>query len=234
MNRQPQRMIQTLPMLALLLLAGCAADDRQMAADFFSSFFKERYATPLNVASYAVGASTGDAEADAALGAADTVRRIKETDTLAAQADAATANGEFERAKTNLTHAVAIRPNDVFLQIKLAGAQFRCSGDAEGSFEKIENIMCNQGGKYRQQIAYASAVIEEVRNARDDLHKRRRGDTTTGDKVEQSSAKVLHSMYNIRAIGYNAIGEFEKGRRDDKMSVSFDDISPSLIPLSNQ
>lgn len=153
---------------ATMLVTGCMAEDRQMAADFFMTYFKDKYGTPANMVKYVMyGGTTKDPEADAALGAGIAISSIQKADNLAQGSDLFAQEGKLDKAEEYIKKAMDTRPNDYIYMVKLGGLEYEKGMYHESNMKKMamDDVMracIDPKMSTRETLLLTTAALEEL------------------------------------------------------------------------
>jgi len=188
--------------LALLLLAACTP--QAQTANTAQQVIDAKNPGVVGAIKNAAGASTGNPETDAALGAGDVIENLVKADKLESEAVAARGKGEGTTAQEKITAAIKIRPNPYLYIMRMGIAlQFGQGGiERDGTAEVLSTF---EDKTTPQAFAYADEAIAEVERV---LKVTGRMNLSSADRDPRRYRTIMAAaeFYEVRAAMYAKAG----------------------------
>ena len=187
--------------LALLLLAACTP--QAQTANTAQQVIDAKNPGVVGAIKNAAGASTGNPETDAALGAGDVIENLVKADKLESEAVAARSRGEGTTAQEKITAAIKIRPNPYLYITRMGIAlQFGQAIERDGTAEVLSTF---EDKTTPQAFAYADAAIAEVERV---LKVTGRMNLSSQDREPRRYRTIMAAaeFYEVRAAMYVKAG----------------------------
>ncbi|MFC1874123.1 tetratricopeptide repeat protein [Chloroflexota bacterium] len=207
-KRAMLKVISILLVLVLLLpgVTGCGTEWEGLILELLEEWSDAHDINPstvdgaVNLAQRTASGSTGDEEADAAIGVVKTIKDIREGDSLMAEGKQFREDGDLDLAANKMDDAIEKRPNDWTYRVSRASVAFQ-DGDAKTARQQMAKVHNLRPNNYFDEDGKLISVDEHIRyynNIIDELESGTLNPASMEEDVKRQYYRELRDAYQTR------------------------------------